>query len=361
MTVPYKNTVDTITITMSCSSPSLSCSMKISVVDMTVYGHSYGLLETAPTASSSPIPIYASGKPTDWYTNSVNGITYEYNGTSWVACTDASRLTGGLKLLIDNGTNLASISDSNTVSFFKTVLAQTIYAETIKAVEGFFNSIHVSGTSQFDGQIVNDALTTYAAQSGTRTITINGRNDALKNQSTGGTTSYYTASVKVSELDAAFGTYGTYVASAGTMTFVDSTGATVTYTASPANQITFIYQSNYLEVQMNGVSLVTYGDSIVWDNGGGAVTFVSGYGSGNLIAVSRVPRLYSDSTRYEGKINTTTLEIGGYAGYSEMTNIVPKATNTYYLGTSTKQWDVIYSRVINSQGTSNKVWGAVFN
>lgn len=166
LTIPYKNTVDTITITMSCTSPSLSCSMKISVVDMTEYGHSYGLLSSSPTSSSNPIPIYVSGKPTDWYTNSVNGITYEYNGTSWEPSADAERLTHGLKLLLDNGTNLSDISDANSVSFFKTIVSQTIYAEAIKAVEGFFDSIEVSGDSRFggntmmEGEIDNDRLKT---------------------------------------------------------------------------------------------------------------------------------------------------------------------------------------------------------
>ena len=358
LTVPYANSVNEITVTMICSSPALSYSLTISAIDITEYGHDYGLLASAPT---TPIPIFDAGKPTDYYTRSSDGITYEYSSSGWVASEDATRLVSGLKKLVEASPSidLATISNANTIAFFRNIVAQTIYAEAIKAVNGFFDSIHVTGTSQFDGQIVNDALTTYAAETGTRTITINGRNSALKNQSTGNATVYASASVRVSELDAAFGTYGTYVASAGTMSYVDSSGSTVTYTASPANQIAFIYQRNYLEVQMNGTSLVTYGESIVWDNGGGAVTFVSSYGSGNLIVVSHNPR--DGSNKYEGKINTTSLQIGGYAGYSEMSNIVPKATNSYYLGTSTKQWDVIYSRVINSQGTSNKVWGAVFN
>ena len=157
LAIPYtsKTSVD-----VSLTSSSETITKVISSVDGTVYGFSYGLLASAPTSSSDPMPIYEEGRETDYYTNSSNGITYEYVGTGWVPCSDAQRLTTGLKLLLDNGTDLASISNANTVSFFRDIIAQKIYADTIKAVQGFFDSITVTGNSFFNGTIKSSAFST---------------------------------------------------------------------------------------------------------------------------------------------------------------------------------------------------------
>jgi hypothetical protein len=129
------------------------------VIDITEYGHDYGLLSSAPT---SPVPVYDADKPTDHYTSSANGITYEYRSAGWVESDNASYLVNGLKRLVEvsPSIDLATISDSNTISFFTRIIAQKIYADTIKAVQGFFDSITVTGNSFFYGTIKSSAFST---------------------------------------------------------------------------------------------------------------------------------------------------------------------------------------------------------
>ena len=156
-------TSDEIVITMSDPNSNMPPVSKIiTVSDETEYGHNYGLLASPPTSASTPPILFVAGKPTDFYTNSTDGITYEYTAppSTWTPSDSASRLTGGLKLLIDAGVNLSSISNANTVSFFRDIVAQTIFAETIKAVNGFFDSITVTGNSTFHGKISSSAFET---------------------------------------------------------------------------------------------------------------------------------------------------------------------------------------------------------
>ena len=159
LSVPYDNSVNEITVTMSYASQGLTYGLTISVIDITEYGHDYGLLASAP---SSPVPVFVTDKPTDSYTNSANGITYEYRASGWVASDDASKLVNGLKKLVEASPSidLAAISNANTVSFFTKIIAQKIYADTIKAVQGFFDSITVTGNSFFYGTIKSSAFST---------------------------------------------------------------------------------------------------------------------------------------------------------------------------------------------------------
>ena len=169
LTIPHNNNYDEVTLTMGSLLDDKSYSLTLSVIDITEYGHNYGLCESVPT--SNPTPLYVADKPTDYYTNKTDGITYEYTGT-WVKCTDAMRLTQGLKLLIDADVNLSSISNSNSVSFFKEILAEEIIANTIKAVNGFFDSITISGDSTIggnstvEGEIFNSVFKTATSNSG---------------------------------------------------------------------------------------------------------------------------------------------------------------------------------------------------
>lgn len=249
LTIPYYNTYDTVEITMKYST-NPTFSMKISVVDITEYGHSYGLLSSAP--SSNPTPIYVSGKPTDYYTNSTDGITYEYNG-SWVACSDASKLTKGLKLLLDNDIDISSLSDANTVSFFRSIITQTIYTEAIKAVNGFFDSIHVSGNSQFDGQIINDAIHTYPAVTG-RTIDLSPHVSYSVGPIKTGTITrndcYHSTGYNSSDLNEELGNYGTYISNSGSITVYasSSSSSAVVYTASSGSPITITYTATKFSI-----------------------------------------------------------------------------------------------------------------
>lgn len=369
LSIPYANDFD-IKVTLTSTD---TVERIISPIDSTNYGFNYGLLASAPTASSNPTPIYEAGKATDFYTNSTDGITYEYTGSSWVACTDASRLTIGLKLLLDGGIDISTLSNANSVSFFKDIIAQQIYVNTIKAVQGFFDSIHVSGLSQFDGQIVNDAMTTFPSETSTRAIRLtnasgvgnvnpmywsDGHGNVLSGpldpnnpnnpnlSPRGSIGNLYTPLLSVDDLSAAFPQYGTYIATAGTLTFTGLSG-TEYYAASPAVPIILIYQQNYFAIQRNGVTLVTYGVYNTVTDETYHHLFYPPFPN-MLIISDRALQRQGGSTSY-GRFATyqgsDSLQIGGYAGYAEMTNIVPKTT-TNYIGTTSKPYDVIRANQI---------------
>lgn len=338
-------------VTITATLGTKQWSVVLACDNLTEYGHDYSADGTMyASAPTSPPPVYEVGRPTDTYL-ATNGVTYEYKG-SWVECNDASKLIANLKRLIDNpNVDLKTLSDPNTTSFFKRIIADELYVATLNAIDALFTNIHVTGTSQFDGQIVNDAMTTFPAHSGTISLNLKTTNTYVKNKSTGLTSSYASPQIKISDLENAFPTYGTYVASSGKLQFIDSTGTTQTYTASSSNQIAFIYQNNYLEIQRNGATLVKFGESITQQSGGGgSVTFVPIIKG--LLVTSHIARLYSDTNSFEGGFityvtnGTDNLEIGGYAGYSEMGNVIPKVDNTHFLGTNQKQWSQIFGKEI---------------
>lgn len=367
LTIPFQNTYDSVTITMTYSS-TLSFVLKLSVVDMTAYGHCYGLLSSAPTSSSSPIPIYVAGMPTDWYTNSSSGITYEYNGSSWVECGDAARLTYGLKLLIDNGTDLSTISDANTVSFFNAIIAQRIYAETIKAVSGFFDSIHVSGNSQFDGQISNDFIQTYPAISG-RTIDLVGSiNPGVGVQKANGVrrNETYTAVGKyASFLNEVLQNYGVYTANSGSISIYQSsaTSSLTTYTASAGSPITITYTATEFTIRQSGSVILSmvrapftdpnWGTepyaAYLWTSGGGTSYQVDAYVY--KPDVTTFPVNIGYSPRYS--ITACSLVINGSGGGAEVNDILPKG-NSNTIGTSSRPFNAMHASTFygNLSGTS---------
>lgn len=132
--LPYNNSDSVITI--SCTHPQAgTVQVYMSCIDETEYAHDYGLLSTAPTSSSTPIPIYVAGKPLDYYTNSTDGSTYDYGAGGWVASTNGARLLSGLNLLIDNNIDLSSISNANTVAFFKTIISDEQFVNALFALK----------------------------------------------------------------------------------------------------------------------------------------------------------------------------------------------------------------------------------
>lgn len=214
-------TSDEIVITMSDPNNNLPpVSKTITVTDQTEYGHNYGLLASPPTSASTPPILFVAGKPTDFYTNSTDGITYEYTTppSTWTPSDSASRLTGGLKLLIDAGVNLSSISNANTVSFFRDIVAQTIFAETIKAVNGFFDSITVTGNSTFHGKISSSAFET----------TLEDPTPGVSYPLTLGNTKYWNSETYKNTLAGVFTSAGYYTVS-GSFTTVRRKGANNLY------------------------------------------------------------------------------------------------------------------------------------
>lgn len=180
LTVPIKTApIDSIVINAKLGV--LSWQAILLPEDITEYGHYYGIVEIGTKTEddkevddldsikdnpvfANPLPTYRDGRPKDYFTSKLTGITYEYQANGkWEACDDASRLIEGLKGLIDENIDLNQISDANTVAFFRQIVAQKIYAEQIKVTEGFFDRIEVSGDSRLLGQLENDAITTFPA------------------------------------------------------------------------------------------------------------------------------------------------------------------------------------------------------
>lgn len=108
----------------------------------------------------------------DYYVNTGDGITYEWNGSSWVQAATAKKCLDGLNGLIQGGYDLSSYGTRNTVTMFKNILAQEIYAQTIKAVNGFFDNIEVGGTSKLLGNVDNFAFKTFTEDATSSSITL---------------------------------------------------------------------------------------------------------------------------------------------------------------------------------------------
>lgn len=385
------NYTSPISIVMSGTGGLLPVTKKITVNDLTVYDHDFGAWEPDGTYD---LPDHFTENGVDFdvikgdffvakSTFTVDGNTYEqgkpyiygdpiayswYNEMS-ATLANSKRMLQCLATVLNNPSIQPNVGA--VYGWFRDLVAQSAVIDNLVANSAFiallnatnalFESITVSGQSLFLGQIVNDALTTYAAQTGTRQISVACRNDALKNEQTGITSSYYSASVRISSLTTAFPLYGTYVSTSGKLSIVNSSGNTDVYTASTADPITFIYQNEFFEIRRNGITLVSFGPRVPIPTDPSNY-FISGYDNpgtvNNLIVTSRPARLYSDAARYEGKFTSyqtdgvDNIEFGGYAGYAEMTSIVPKANNTHYLGTVDKKWSSIYA---------TEVHGAVFN
>lgn len=239
--LPYNNSDSTITI--SCTHPQAgTVQIYLSCIDKTEYGHYYGLLDTAPTSSSSPAPLYVAGKETDWYVNSTNGETYEYTSTGWQPARDARKLLQGLEALKTSGADLSQYTDKNTVTFLRSIITDAVYATAIKAVEGFFDSIHVTGNALLEGHITNDGITTFEG-AGSRSYngTFTPTNLTLTKKDNGVT--YYTYGLDRSYVLFLFGTTS-FTQNRFTGTVVID-GTTYTGTGSDPLYITYVYDPNY--------------------------------------------------------------------------------------------------------------------
>ncbi len=168
--------------------------------------------------------------------------------------------------------------------------------------------------------------------------------------------------LSIAKLNAAFPQYGTYVATAGTLSI--NMPSSTQYVATPAEPITLIYQQNYFSIQRSGTTLVTFGlyNSITSD------TYTPLYiGNANtyLIVSDKVLLKSGQTGTSNGCFSTysasSSLQVGGYAGYAEMTNIVPK-TNGNYIGTIAKPYRTLHvtesyfnSCTVSSSSNSGKV------
>lgn len=94
--------------------------VSVSFVDRTYYNLFHGALSSAPTSPT----VVLNG---DYYLNTTDGITYEWNGTQWIACEDAEKLLESLHAARHQNPpidfNDPAFRDANTVAWFNTILA----------------------------------------------------------------------------------------------------------------------------------------------------------------------------------------------------------------------------------------------
>lgn len=203
LSIPRNNTYDSVTVTMSYgSSDDTTYSLTFSVVDITIYGLNFNTLTSDPTGA-----IFASGKPRDFYTYIGNttstrtkGSTYEWNGSAWVTTDNTQYKLTGLGTLLTTGIDLNTLNDANTVSYFRDIIARTITAETISALQGNFVNLHITGDSEFDGRLTSSSLSTTNA-SGT---------PVSKSLSLDTSKTYWSYDMYETALDAIYGADGYY-------------------------------------------------------------------------------------------------------------------------------------------------------
>lgn len=185
---------------------------------------------------------------TETWSTFTKGVTYMYTGAGWAdAGTDNPRmLLDALSAMKEKGIDFADLNDPNTISWFTTIIADTIVAKTIKALQGIFESITVSGKSSFEGNITSQALKTFDASSG-------------------GTASFTSLSgsslLPQARVMSALGGYGSFMVTGGSFTVKDPenpSSTPVTYTASPSNPFKIVFSSTYFGIvrSSDGVYLV---------------------------------------------------------------------------------------------------------
>ena len=169
----------------------------------------------------------------DSWSSFTKGETYKYTGVSWIpAGTDnPTILLQALSAMKEKGVDFNNLNDPNTISWFATIISDTVIAKTIKAIQGFFDSIYVTGNSQFDGNIFNEAIRTYKGSNGaTLSFTTTTVDDIV----------YLSRNSVMSEL----GSYGTYTVTSGSITIKnDSSSTTYTYTATPSSPFSIVFTS----------------------------------------------------------------------------------------------------------------------
>lgn len=111
----------------------------------------FGALASDPAASVKRV----TG---DYYLNTTDGTTYEWNGTTWVACEDADKLLEALHTARHQNPpidfNAAPYQNANTVSWFNTILAakgiiDQLFSHEITLLDpGYIKSSNYSPASQ---------------------------------------------------------------------------------------------------------------------------------------------------------------------------------------------------------------------
>lgn len=177
------------------------------------------------------------------------GITYTYTGSGWTpAGTDRPKiLLEALNAMKEAGVDFKGLNDPNTVSWFNTIVADTVVANTLKAVEGFFDNITIAGVSRFEGQIQNDAITTFPASS---PDTISGSLNGTAEQKP---QYYYYGFVSEANMVAVMGSSNTSAKATGTVTLTDNT----VFTGTEANPFLLNYvPGRFISISGGNISYV---------------------------------------------------------------------------------------------------------
>ena len=361
--VPADVSAESITVIMSDGNMT-SVSKEITVVNQTEYDHDFGAWEptgiydlpdhyTVDGVDYDVIPgDFFVAKTTftvggDTYTE---GVPYKYSGNAWHNPITATTTddTGRLLHCLGNvlGSSAVQPSTAALYGWFQNLVAknavignlvaQTAFIEQLNATAALFNSIHITGNSQFDGEISNDAFETYGASSA---VTYSGsfstsiQTGTLKPSSTsswGDTCKAYC--VPTSELVSVFGgSVLDRVACTGTMV-IDG----VTYTGTADNPI---YVS-VTEINMAGhrkwsLKQGTY--NISWAEYVNFWDFPSGYSSCVGAEVS------SSSTPKKGNLTSVTLTSIVSLGGAFTHDMLPKSHLVDTIGTDNNRYKDIYT------------------
>ena len=277
------------------------------------------------------------------------GFAYSYTGTGWsvLDLSDADNSDKALQCLSDLMTSGINVTDSTAsiYGWFQNLVAQDAVIGKLAAQEAFidllnandalFENIHISGNSQFDGEISNDAFETYGASSA---VTYSGsfstsiQTGTIKPNTTsswGDTCKAYC--VPTSELVSVFGgSVMDKVACTGTMV-IDG----VTYTGTADNPIyvsvTLINMAGHRRWSLKqGTYNISWAEYVnYWD-------FPSGYSSCAGAEVS------SSSTPTKGNLTSVSLTSIVSLGGAFTHDLTPKSHLTDTIGTDSNRYRDVF-------------------
>lgn len=289
-------------------------------------GNSEGTFKGA--LSSSP----SSKVLNDYFVNTSNGITYEWNGSSWVASTSAKKCMDGLNALINGGYNLSNFGTANTVVMYKNILAQEIYADVIKGINGLFENINVTGKSTFNGSIVSQAFTSYEPRSTQTNLSFLSSQQVID-----GTNGHKAPCLLKSTIMSQLGGYGTYYIEEGRISYkelvngssivtktligLESAPIIISFTASDL----FIYEKGSTTNQLHYSIANFYNSPIVTPQPAGYY-------------IQDIAPCPTNADTTIGQITENSMVLGSQRGGALTMNLFPKTSNSYDLGDAYHKW-----------------------
>jgi len=160
--IPYSNIYVNNVICELYNGSTLMDSVQLSVVDQTGLAKFLDLQTQQPPQNAGDGNLisgdyFVVGETDFTYlgVTYLKGRVYEYvsDSDSWILANTSMKLLDGLKSLLANNVNLSNISDSNTVTYLNSLVANNVVANTIKASEGFFNGITLENVTFKQGDL----------------------------------------------------------------------------------------------------------------------------------------------------------------------------------------------------------------